>query len=300
MIVSIDVGIKNMAYCVFTSPSKIIDWGVVNLCNNVHGNDDNLLGEKEPICSHMAPLKKCEKPAVYINAPTPNDNNNNTHLCSRHAKMMEKSGQFIIQTPELSLSKIKQLKIHDLKLLSVNTLKVPDISLETYITKKLLLDKVSLYITKKVLMPVRKDKPLACSDINLIDIGISLKLNFDYTFGKYMNDITHIIIENQISPIANRMKSVQVMASQYFIMCGKTEIQFISSINKLKSDDSSDQLIDKTDYSVRKKEGVKKTAKLLESCPDNKWIEYFNLCKKKDDISDCYLQGVWWYNNKYN
>lgn len=309
MIVSIDVGIRNMAYCIFSNPTKIIDWGVVNLCNNGKNITDD--DKNAPICSYTTVSKKqqtlCKKRASYCNASmyiTDNNDDNKTYLCTKHAKLSEKNGQFFIQTPQLSLPKIKQLKILDLKLLAVNILKIPDVLLDTDMTKKLLVDKIALYISNKVLTPVIKNKLPSCSDFTLIDIGISLKSNFDHIFlnknGNYMNDITHIIIENQISPIANRMKSVQVMVAQYFIMYGKTDIQFISSINKLKSDDSSDQLIDKTDYSVRKKEGVKKTGKLLELCADNKWMEFFNSCKKKDDISDCYLQGVWWYNNKYN
>ena len=33
-----------------------------------------------------------------------------------------------------------------------------------------------------------------------------------------IESITHVFIENQISPIANRMKTIQGMLAQYFIM----------------------------------------------------------------------------------
>ena len=50
--------------------------------------------------------------------------------------------------------------------------------------------------------------------------------------GKYKIDI--VIIENQISTIASRMKTLQGMIAQYFIMRGTPCIEFISAANKLK------------------------------------------------------------------
>jgi hypothetical protein len=44
-----------------------------------------------------------------------------------------------------------------------------------------------------------------------------------------------VLIENQISPIAKRMKDVQVLLTQYFIMkSDETVIIYVSSSNKLK------------------------------------------------------------------
>ena len=51
--------------------------------------------------------------------------------------------------------------------------------------------------------------------ISIVSLGIKIKENFD----KLFNDINldHIIIENQISPIANRMKTIPGMIIQHFI-----------------------------------------------------------------------------------
>ena len=38
---------------------------------------------------------------------------------------------------------------------------------------------------------------------------------------------THVIIENQISPIANRMKTIQGMITQYFIMKNIYNVEYI-------------------------------------------------------------------------
>ena len=58
--------------------------------------------------------------------------------------------------------------------------------------------------------------------------GYKIKFNgLDRLYSRYktefdkidkLKDITHIIIENQISPIATRMKTIQGLLTQYFIM----------------------------------------------------------------------------------
>ena len=118
--------------------------------------------------------------------------------------------------------------------------------------------------------------------------------------------IDYVLIENQISPIANRMKTIQGMIAQYFIMNNNTQhIEFISSINKLKSQDSKqdnkqeDKTQNSNDYKSRKKQGIQKCLEILTSdFRFNNQIEYFNIHKKKDDLSDSFLQGMWFINKQ--
>ena len=73
------------------------------------------------------------------------------------------------------------------------------------------------------------------NDINLIDIGRNLNIEFNKFFEKIdIKTIDVVLLENQISPIANRMKTLQGMIAQYFIINNIMTIEFISSINKLK------------------------------------------------------------------
>ena len=87
------------------------------------------------------------------------------------------------------------------------------------------------------------------------------------------------------------------MIVQYFVMCNLkiNYIEFISAANKLKYFDAKE----KTKYSDRKKLGV---AKCLETISTdfrfNEHLSYFNSHKKKDDLSDSFLQGMWFINNK--
>jgi hypothetical protein len=104
--------------------------------------------------------------------------------------------------------------------------------------------------------------------------------------------IDYVIIENKIGPLAIRMKTIQGMLVQYFVMSPVEvkNVEFISASNKLKDCD----LKDKSKYSDRKKLGI---AKCLETITTNinysNQIDYFNAHKKKDDLADSFLQGLW-------
>ena len=99
-----------------------------------------------------------------------------------------------------------------------------------------------------------------------------------------------IIIENQISPIANRMKTIQGMIAQYFIDNGNYNIEFISSANKLKLFLNNK----KTTYNERKKKGILITKELLEK--KNKLNDeiFFSKDSKKHHLADCFLQCIYY------
>jgi len=88
------------------------------------------------------------------------------------------------------------------------------------------------------------------------------------------------------------------MIAQYFIMRGNPHIAFISSANKLKmfTKEESDSK-SKTSYSERKKAGVGIVKDLL-SHNNATWLPIFLTHKKKDDLADAFLQGVWFLNKK--
>ena len=73
-------------------------------------------------------------------------------------------------------------------------------------------------------------------------------------------------------------------------------IEFISAANKLKCCEKN---IVKIKYSERKKLGIEKCLEIISN--DFRFTEhvnYFNLHKKKDDLSDSFLQGLWFINDK--
>jgi len=150
----------------------------------------------------------------------------------------------------------------------------------------------------------------------LFNIGLNIKTKFNKLF-ETEGKIDYVIIEDQISPIATRMKTIQGMIVQYFIMSNVEvdHIEFISAANKLKDfgtsinhhqnnvelenpekSDKSDKTdkLDKTKYSDRKKMGIAKCLEIITNdFRFNEHVNYFSKHKKKDDLSDSFLQGLW-------
>ena len=273
-ILSIDVGIRNLAICLLEVDDKkelkILNWEVVNLC------DDTL-----PICDGMIKKKKksttkCTKNARY--------NKNEKNYCKIHAKTTE----YIIPTTELNITRLNKYKVAELYELCEKY----SIKYEKPINKTKLLEKINLELSNKFFNIIKTQK---ADKINLVDLGKTMMNYFDNSLKIQEQNIDYVLIENQISTIAIRMKTLQGMITQYFIMRGISNIEFISSSNKLK------EFIEKkkTTYAERKKIGVKITQELInESGLLQSWHETFNTSKKKDDLADCFLQGRWFIKNK--
>lgn len=264
-IISIDIGIKNLAYCLLEikkNDFNILKWECLNLCDE----------DKKCIHKCLKTNKNCNKNAYYYKE--------NNYYCKCHSK----KSKYILPINELKMKNIKNLKLKELKEIcskyNIN-----------FINKKKteIIEEIKYFNNKNILDIVKKEN---ANNINLIDIGIRIKnkLNEKITF-----DIDIVLIENQISPIANRMKTIQGMISQYFIMKDINNIIFVSSYNKLKEFMISKTKI--TSYKERKILGINIVNNLLKNSNHNKWISYFNEHTKKDDLSDCLLQGYWYIKN---
>jgi hypothetical protein len=152
--------------------------------------------------------------------------------------------------------------------------------------------------------------------VDIISIGKNIKKKFDdiFTINNTYDNIDVILIENQISPIANRMKTIQGMIAQYFIMkCSSQQqqhIEFVSSFNKLKevankttsithTQHENPEKTEKAKYNDRKKLGISTCLENLEKTHSNdEWVQFFNKHNKKDDLADCFLQGIWYIKNR--
>jgi hypothetical protein len=95
------------------------------------------------------------------------------------------------------------------------------------------------------------------------------------------------------------MKTIQGMISQYFIMKNNNiQIEFISASNKLK-DFLPKEKEEKLDYKERKKLGIQTCLEIITTdCRFKEWTTFFNKHAKKDDLSDCFLQGMWFIKYK--
>jgi hypothetical protein len=270
-ILSIDVGIKNLAFCLFEKSSttehfKVSKWDVINL-----SQEETLkcgFYEKNAICSKPAKFKKDDK--CY---------------CSKHSKKQP----YQIPSSEQKPSFINKQKIATLYEIADNH----SIKYDPKIKKNDLANLINENIQKIYFETIESKK---ANEVDLFNIGINIKNKFNETF-KYEGKIDYVIIENQIGPLAIRMKTIQGMIVQYFIMSNLNveHIEFISASNKLKDCDVKD----KEKYSDRKKLGIAKCLGVLTlDFRFNEHVNYFNSHKKKDDLSDSFLQGLWFINNK--
>ena len=97
--------------------------------------------------------------------------------------------------------------------------------------------------------------------------------------------IDMVVVENQIGPLAARMKALQGMVIQYWVMKG-VAVQVVSACNKLKMFGDAPET-----YAERKQASIEHTRRLL-----GEWgaTTDFETHKKKDDLADTLLQGMWY------
>jgi hypothetical protein len=269
-ILSIDVGIKNLAFCLFEKPEnseyfKITKWDTVNISEQETHN-----------CSFSDKNGLCNKPAKF--------KKDDVCFCLKHSKK---------QNYQIPSSELKPTFINKQKLKTLHEIADSHgVKYESKIKKTELVTAINDHIYNNYFQEIQSKK---ASEVNLYNIGKNIKIHFDKLFSGE-NCIEYVIIENQISPIATRMKTIQGMIVQYFVMCQVNikNIEFISASNKLKDCDVKD----KTKYSDRKKLGISKCLETIST--DHRFIEkveYFNGHKKKDDLADSFLQGMWFINN---
>jgi len=265
---------------------KIIKWDVINLCG------------KEAVCNCLLTVKPkkdkkdkkdkkiqtteqvCNKKAMFYK--------NDHFYCKTHAV---KQTNYIIPSSQLSIKKINKMKLVELQQLCQKY----NIQYPVGSKKEILLTNAIATMDHKFLDTVGTQ---SANGMNLIEIGIAIQKELDKI--PLLLEVETIIIENQISPIANRMKTIQGMLAQYFIMNNKTKIVFISSANKLKA--FTKPLVEgeeKATYSERKKSGILVTSNLLNNEINISFKDYFSKHKKKDDLADSFLQGVWYLSNTF-
>jgi hypothetical protein len=324
-IMSFDVGIKNLAYCIFeigetgnSIPFKMIDWNVLNL-----------IEKEEPhvFCNCPAikekTTKKSKKVVVLenlfidssLNIPTKRlcgkvakFKKGETFFCEKHSKTQI---DHIIPIKSISISQLKKQKIEELIKIS-DKYSILDKNGEIP-KKKAILEKMEAFFKNKCLESVIESKKVRAGDTDLIAIGKNMKLLLNLV--NEIELVTHVIIENQISPIANRMKTVQGMLAQFFIMKNTDiVIDFVSSSNKLKgfikeekeNPEKSEKIEEKENpektnaqkYKDHKKDGIFYTNRILEKNTWlSSWIPNLNESKKKDDLADSFLQGIWFLKN---
>ena len=289
-LLSIDVGIKNLAICILEpifpqfeqnrNAVRILKWDIIDISTN-----------RTTICEYNS----CMSPATFIYQ--------SKHFCRSHAKKTFPSIHFPkINTSLTSINKmnVKQLDEFILKYnLDINNIKKQKRSH----CKADKLQLIKTYIETNFFEPVDS---VNASKVHLKIVACNIKSRFTELIINY--NITHVAIENQFGPLAVRMKSVQGMITQFFVMVDETiDIQFVSSSNKLKlgetststpsDDDNKDcKSPNITPYAARKKKGIDNYRCFVLTNPDSisqDMQTHFDQHPKQDDLADSFLQGMW-------
>jgi len=297
-VISFDVGIKNMAYCileVINNNIEIDSWGVLNLLNDEIATTYDCECMTNPKSKRALP-KKCSKKAKY--------HKNDKYYCEKHAK---ENSQYMIPTNETTTSYLKKQKLDELIKIGNNNLIFLGIEDINKKRKPEIFEIIKNYYSTHCFNKIVKKKVKTANETDLISVGKSMKEQLNSL--KNIEEVDNIVIENQISPIATRMKTIQGMLAQYFIMLNSNNnIEFVSSSHKLKqfsefnlsnNEDNVSTSVN-SNYKKHKKDGVYYSELMINANKNfNKWKEILNT-KKKDDLADSFLQGIWYLKHNNN
>jgi hypothetical protein len=282
IILSFDVGIINLAYCMFSKINNqwsIIDWSIINLSNRTH---------TKCYCG----LKACFT-------------HNNNYYCKVHSKKIETLKSF----EELFINNTENTCCYPVKN-NVCNKKSCFFYDNNYYCKTHGKSKYKTLTTLHKLKPF-KNKPINGYDFDELRLKLLEKLHEK----KELLKADIILIENQPSMINPVMKSISNGIYDFYMIrgfidkienCNIKKVKFMCPSNKLKVVESGDvkkiSIMKKTDeskaYKLTKSLAVKYTKDLISHLPN--WLEYLNKEKKQDDLCDCFLQGCYYYEKTYN
>ena len=337
-IISFDIGIKNLAYCIFViDPAKkhqtsVLKWNIINLTQT-----DASSQQKPQTCTCIKTGKKKAPDTVCGKKGAFTDSTMQNVYCSTHAKSSKSQNDSTVQgtctgkiipSKEMSTTTIKKMKLEDLKIFC----KTHFIAFAESDKKPDICAKAETAIKERTLVPIKPVKQNA-NHVHLVEIGKQIRIQMNQILGVIKVDI--VILENQISPIAGRMNTIQGMLAQYFIMRDLgfqndisliPKIEFISSSGKLKdykgskglsggkgpkdptvpkepSTDGCSSTVpkepkepqEKTSYKDHKRDGI---AFCRDFMTKNEGLrthqDVFDASAKKDDLADCFLQGIYY------
>lgn len=296
-LISFDIGIKNLAYCIFDiSMISILDWNVIDLSLE----NKNEIIQKKDTCNCLLQSKKtCSKTAKY--------SIDSLYFCEKHAK----SSSFLLPSKEFEEPSLKKKSVESLR----TFLQEKNISIleqKKKETKTGIIERIQEWKKTKVLTSLQKEtKNQKGKSLDFIQIGRNL---VDHLSKLDLVDIAYVVIENQISPIANKMRTIQGMVAQMFILQKVPTIEFVSSSNKLREylgekkekikiekENEKIESIQNPEYKQHKKDGIQYTREWLSSDKSGflNWNTFFNTYpKKQDDLADAFLQGIWYLRKK--
>jgi hypothetical protein len=295
-ILSFDIGLINLSYCILTKDKfindqneefiswSIIEWNNIDLTNRVN-----------EICSI------CGKKASLSNI----DNNIINYYCKIHSHNVSNiENEFSTCFTKCNYNKIciYKNKCNNKGLYKNNN--------DEYYCCMHAKQIHKLNNKNRKLIEFKKS---GIATVNFDDIKYKIIKELDKR--NHFLNVNYVIIENQPSMKNPRMKSIASTIYDYYLIRGIIDkninnsnikqVKFISPSNKLKliNEEDNKELRElnhnaQKTYKLTKELSIKYCSNLIKHLPN--MLDYFNSNKKKDDLSDSFLQAVYFYiKNKF-
>lgn len=302
-ILSWDVGIKNLAYCVIEKNDndfKILNWGVINLVDDRQKCQFQIRGGNT--CSTDA------KFLIYHRDKAPlfeGYENGNIFVCTKHkSKMIPEVNEIVVKKQKGK----KKVECDERECCYDDCCSKPmyELTKTSYCWCEKHYEKKGKSFIKKI--NAKKVTVSKATRQPMFDLSGKLFNRLDKDIKNFI-DVSEVLIENQPSLKNPAMKTMASILYSYFIIRGiidkdKTkstieDVRFVSPSNKLKVNEKNTNRVlnDEKDkkkanemaqvYKLTKSLGVKYCKALIDE-NDNKILEKI---KKKDDMCDAFLQG---------
>ncbi len=291
IILSFDVGIVNLAYCIIKKENnkfEILKWDLINIddnkitCNHKIGKDEKLCGQNAKF-SNIIDL-------------------NQEYYCTSHYKT------FIKNFNKKHKNILEPIKIVDEKN-KCNENKCKNIS-DYNIDGKYYCEKHYEKV-KKEFLNINTPKKIKSQNSNYKSIN-NLSNHLFIKLDKLKTDflqVDEVLIENQPSLLNPTMKTISALLFSYFTIRGIidkeetkskiTSVNFISPQNKLKINNPvtektlNDKNLKKREEYILTKDLGKKYCKCLIQ-KEKKYTDILDSHKKNDDLCDSFLQGFYY------
>ena len=298
-VLSWDVGIINLAYCIIEYKEKdwkIIDWGLINLTNRQK--------------------YKCIKCGKNASCFTDLDNKE-VYYCKKHLPkdlnppdFEQAFTEYISNDSETDTCSWQTAKS---KCKSKSKFICNNINGFEYNNKVFCKTHAkSIYKRIENMYSIKNIKKKSVGSLPIEDLKLKLVKIMDKDHKNFL-DVDIVLIENQPSMKNPKMKAISSTIFDYFMIRGlvdkeKTKsiiqkVKFMSPSNKLKLADEGDtkKLVklkgnDAKTYKLTKSLGIKYCSEMIK--PYENWVTVFNSHKKKDDLADSFLQGMYYFNER--
>lgn len=285
-VLSWDVGIKNLAYCLMTFTDnkwKIIEWDNINISTNI---------------PEINECWKCKKKATMFYIA----NEIEYYVCGKHKGLFVPDDlvfdELFVSDGDSKNKQKEKTKCYKENCKSNGTLIYKNNNYCKTHAKQIF----SKMEKGNKLQKIAKAKSVMKESIE--DLTKNLVTMLDER--KFMLQADIVLIENQPAFKNPKMKTIGCCLHDYFLIRGIidktndskiTEIKYFSASNKLKlNNENTFEILSNTKenniYKVTKNLGKEYANKMLSDQPDK--IEFLNKHKKKDDLCDCFLQGAYY------